>query len=180
MAMLRRLPPAAAVVALCLLTLAPSAVASGADVLRDCNDNGRLTKEYSQREYRQALAQMPSDLKQYTDCEGIIRRAQLGQPVSPGGDANAGNPFGTSATPEEVAEVQKGIEEARRIGRTPQRIGGALVTPGALSFTKVSAATSELPTPLLVLVTLILIATIAFAAHLILARRRERPSTPGT
>ncbi|MCW2990944.1 MAG: hypothetical protein JWM73_1538 [Solirubrobacterales bacterium] len=179
MPMLRRLPAAAAVVALCLLTPVSPALASGADVLRDCNDHGRLTKEYSQREYRQALAQIPSDLKQYTDCENIIRRAQLGQPVSPGGDANAGNPFGTSATPEEVAQANKDIAAARKSGGTRQKIGGSFVTPGALSFTKVSAATSELPTPLLVLIVLILVGTAAFVFNFVRDKRRERPGDPG-
>lgn len=176
--MLRRLT-AAAVVTFCLLAPAPSAFASGADVLIDCNDNGRLTKDYSQKEYREALAQMPADLKQYTDCENIIRRAQLGLPGSTGGSANAGTPFAGS-TPEEEAQARKDIEAAVKTGRTPQRIGASLVTPGALSFTKASAATSELPTPLLVLVVLILLATIGYALNVVQARRREHPGDPGT
>ena len=177
-AMLRRLP-AAAVVAFCLLFPAAEAHASGADVIRDCNDHGRLTKEYSQREYRQALANMPADIKQYTDCENIIRRAQLGQPVSPGGDANAGNPYGSGATPEEVAQANTDIATAKKTGRTPQRIGGTLVTPGALSFTKASAATSELPTPLLVLVALIVAAGLAAGLNFLRNLRRERAGEPG-
>jgi hypothetical protein len=174
MPMLRRLS-AVAVVALCLLIPASPAFASGADVLIDCNDNGRLTKDYSQKEYRQALAQMPADLKQYTDCESIIRRAQLGLPAS---EANAGNPF-LGATPEEQAQAVTDIETARKVGRKPQRIGSTVVTPGALSFTKVSAATTELPTPLLVLVVLILLGTVGFAVHHVQARRREHPGDPG-
>lgn len=178
MAMLRR-RTAAAVIASCLLIPA-SAFASGSDVIRDCNDNGRLTKRYSQREYRQALAHMPADIKQYTDCEGIIRRAQLDLPGSTGGTANAGTPF-AGATPEEQAQAQKDIEAFQKGGGAPQFLGvkgkgGFYVTPGALSFTKVSAATSELPTPLLVLVGLILVATLAGALHYGLHRFRERGS----
>jgi hypothetical protein len=178
MGMLRRLT-AAAVVTFALLAPAAPALASGADVLIDCNDNGRLTKEYSQKEYREALAQMPADLKQYTDCESIIRRAQLGLPGSTGGTANAGTPFAGS-TPEEEATARNDIETARHSGRTPQKIGGSLVTPGALSFTKASAATSELPTPLLVLVALILLGTAGFVYHYVKTRRSERPGDPGT
>jgi len=179
MAMLRRLLTAVAVVASCLLIPATSALASGADVIRDCNDNGRLTKTYSQKEYRQALAQMPADIKQYTDCEGIIRRAQLGLPGSTGGPAaNAGTPF-AGATPEEQQAAQNDIAQAGQAGGAPQLVGGKgkggfYVTPGALSFTKVSAATSELPTPLLVLLGLIVIATIAAAVHYGVGRFRER------
>lgn len=181
MRMLRRLT-AAAVVALSLLVPAPAALASGADVLIDCNDNGRLTKEYTQKEYREALSQMPADLKQYTDCENIIRRAQRGEPGSTGGTANAGTPF-AGATPEEEAQARADIESALKSGGSAQRIGGKtgfLVTPGSLAFTKVSAATSELPTPLLVLVALIVIGSLAGAAHFIVqARRREHPGDPG-
>lgn len=178
--MLRRLSTAAAVIALCLLLPVTPALASGADVIVDCNDNGHLTKAYSQKEYRSALAQMPADIRQYTDCENIIRRAQLGQPGSTGGDANSGNPFGTSAAPEEVARAQADIDVAKKTGGTPRKIGHATVTPGALAFTRVSAATSEMPTPLLVLIALIVAGVVALLVDRVLARRRrEHPGDPG-
>jgi hypothetical protein len=167
MSMLRRLL-AAAVVALCLLPPVAPAHASGADVILDCNDNGRLTASYSQKEYREALAQMPADIRQYTDCENIIRRAQLGLPP---GQANAGDPF-AGATPAEIAQAQQDIASAKLTGATPQRVGADVVTPGALSFTKASAAVSELPTPLLVLIVLIVLASLGFAAHTVHTRRR--------
>lgn len=175
MTMLRRLT-AAAVVTSCLLLPVPPALASGADVIIDCNDNGHLTKTYSQKEYRDALAQMPADVRQYTDCENVIRRAQLGLPNSTGGTASAQNPFG-SATPEETAAAQKDIAAATKTGGIRQRVGGGLVTPGTLSFQKISAV-SELPTPLLVLVVLIVLGTAGFAVHLVRSRR-ERPGDPG-
>ncbi|MDX6665963.1 MAG: hypothetical protein QOG68_2169 [Solirubrobacteraceae bacterium] len=173
--MLRR-QTAAASVALCLLLPAPSALASGSDVILDCNNNGRLSKKYTQKEYRQALAQMPADIKQYTDCEGIIRRAQLGLANSTGGQASGNNPY-AGATPTEAATVQKDIATATRAGRTPQRVGGAVVTPGTLSFRQISAI-SKLPTPLVVLVVLMLVGTVLGAAHLFRSRR-ERPGDPG-
>lgn len=173
--MLRRLTTAA-VVALCLLVPAQAAWGSGDDVLIDCNDHGRLTKDYSQKEYREALARIPADLKQYTDCEGIIRRAQLG--LRGTSEANAGTPF-AGATPEEQAQAEKDIQAAQKTGRTPQRIGSSLITPGALAFTKVSAATSELPTPLLVLIVLVLVAGALYVVNLVQAHRRERAGDPG-
>jgi len=172
--MLRRRCTVAAVVSSYLLLAAPAALASGADVIVDCNDNGRLTKEYSQKEYRQALANLPADIRQYTDCENIIRRAQLGLP---GFEANAGTPF-AGATPEEEARARADIETFRKTGSAPQKLGrqGAPVTPGALAFTKVSAATSELPTPLLVLLGLIVAAALAGAAPFLDRLRRGRGS----
>jgi hypothetical protein len=170
MPMLRRLS-GAAVVAGCLLLPASPASASGADVIRDCNDHGHLTKTYSQKEYRQALAQMPADVRQYTDCEDIIRRAQLGEPPTSDPAANTANPFG-SASPEEVAQAQKDIEAARQGGGAGQVIAGDVVYPGALSYTKVSAAVSDLPTPLIVLVGMIVAAALGLLIPKLQARRR--------
>jgi hypothetical protein len=172
MPMLRRLT-AVAVLTSCLLLPAAPAFSSAKDVIKDCNDNGRLTKEYSQKEYREALANMPADLKQYTDCENIIRRAQLGLRGSTGGSANSANPF-AGATPEEVAQAKKDIAAARKTGGAGQRIGDAVVLPGSLAFTRASAATSELPGPLLALIALILLATGAFAAQVFYSRRHGR------
>jgi hypothetical protein len=167
--MLRSRCTAAAVVALSLLLPATPALASGADVIRDCNDHGHLTKTYSQKEYRQALAQMPADIRQYTDCEDIIKRAQLGEPPITDAAANSGNPFGSSS-PDVVAQAQKDIESARKTGGGAQKIAGDVVYPGSLSYTKASAAVSDLPKPLLALV--ILIAVAGLAALLPKLRRR--------
>lgn len=175
MPMLRRPLKAAAVIASVLLLPVTPALASGADVILDCNDNGRLTRKYTQKEYRQALAQMPADVRQYTDCENIIRRAQLGLPSYA---ANAANPF-AGATPEEEARARAFIARAQKAGGARRFVGtrgrgGFFTTPGALSYTRVSAATSELPTPLLVLLALVVIAALAGGARLGLARFRER------
>lgn len=175
MTMLRRLT-AAAVFTSCLLLPVTPALASGSDVIKDCNDNGHLTKKYSQKEYRTALAQMPADIRQYTDCENVIRRAQLGLANSTGGTASKQNPFG-SATPDETAAAQKDIAAAQKSGGAKQRIAGALITPGTLAYTKLSSV-SELPTSLLVLVVLIVLGTLGFAVHLVRSRR-ERPGDPG-
>src|SRR2546423_3512911 len=56
--------------------LAPaSAHAGGAAVIRDCADDGRLQGHYNQRELRDALNSIPSDVDEYTDCRDVIRRA---------------------------------------------------------------------------------------------------------
>jgi hypothetical protein len=114
---------------------------------------------------------MPADVRQYTDCEDIIRRAQLGEAPLTDPAANAGNPFG-SAAPAEVTKAQQDIATAQQTGRGGQRIAGDVVYPGALSYTKVSAAVSALPTPLAVLVALIVIAALALLIPKLQARRR--------
>jgi hypothetical protein len=59
------------------LLLPASALASGRDVLRDCADDEVLSKTYTTAEYRSALNQLATDSSEYSNCESIIRRAQL-------------------------------------------------------------------------------------------------------
>ena len=168
-AMLRRIGIAAAVV-LCLLAPPSAALASGAQVLKDCaQGNGGLSRKYSEKDYEQALKQMPSDLREYSDCESIIRRAMLGvqTPHTPG--ATSRNPLG-GTSPQEVAQAKKDIASALKSGAAPQRIGTSLVTPGALSYHKVSAAVTNLPKPLLVVVVLALIGTGMTVGRLVRSR----------
>lgn len=181
-AMLRRLL-AAAVLTVCLLVPATCALASGADVLKDCSNNGRLSKTYTQKEYRQALAQMPTDLREYSDCANIIRRAELGLAGGTAGGgggtgtgANAQNPF-AGATPQEVARAQRDIAKARKTGGAKQRIGTANATPGTLAYRQIKSV-SKLPAPLLVLVVLILLGAAGLASYLVHGRR-GRSADPG-
>jgi hypothetical protein len=79
------------VCALCLGAPMAAAAASGgtaSQAISDCNDHGTLTAHYSPSVLRTALAQMPSDVKEYTDCYDVIERQlfkELGQ--SPSGTA---------------------------------------------------------------------------------------------
>ena len=89
------------VVLVLLLVPASSAMGSGRDVLRDCADDEVLSKTYTQREYRQALEQLATDSSEYSDCETVIRRAQLAQAAgrdrnSDGGSGSGGGGGGAS------------------------------------------------------------------------------------
>ena len=92
-----------AVVLLCALALATpvAAGAAGTDTpsaaISDCNDHGQLTAQYSAATLRAALAQMPADVREYTDCYDVIERQlfkQLGQ-STPGA---AGTPASSSSS----------------------------------------------------------------------------------
>jgi hypothetical protein len=179
MGMLRRLL-AAAVLSVCLLVPAGSALASGADVLKDCNNNGHLTKTYTQKELHQALAQMPADLREYSDCANIIRQAELGLG---GGGTNSSNPAASAqnpfagATPQEIARAKRDIARARKTGGVAQRVGTASATPGTLAYRQVKSV-SKLPLPLLILVVLILLGAGGLASYLV-HDRRGRSADPG-
>src|SRR5512135_1154542 len=78
------------------------AAASGtsAQAITDCNDHGQLTQQYSATVLRQALAQMPADVREYTNCFDVIERLlfkQLGQSKS--GPAGATTSSGSSFLP---------------------------------------------------------------------------------
>jgi hypothetical protein len=188
--MLRRLIGTAAV-ALFVLAPAAPALASGDAVIKDCVRNGRLTKQYSQKDYRDALANMPTDVDEYTDCRDIIRHAQLGFAGGSGGSSGgsgggsstpsggapgtAPNPF-AGASASAVARAKREIARARA-GALQRRLGADVVTPGALSYRNISAL-SKLPTSLLILSILITLAALGAGAYLATARVRARKHGP--
>jgi len=87
--------------ALLVLLLVPvaSAMASGRDVLRDCADDEVLSKTYAQKEYRDALNELATDSSEYSDCESVIRRAQLEQAAGRKRSNSGGGGGGGGTTP---------------------------------------------------------------------------------
>jgi hypothetical protein len=59
------------------LAVPSAAHASGSAVIKDCINNGHLTKSYSAKDYADALKSIPTDVAEYSDCADIIQRAQL-------------------------------------------------------------------------------------------------------
>jgi hypothetical protein len=92
-ALLRRILCILAAVAL----LAPAtAQASASAIFRDCTLDGKLDKHYSQSDYRDALANVPTDVDEYSDCRDVIRSAQLAA-AGRGGKRGGGTGGGTSS-----------------------------------------------------------------------------------
>src|SRR3954470_12555946 len=85
---MRRLLPL--LIAVFLLPTA-AAFASGGKVIRDCTDDGRLQGHYSQKDLRDALSSLPSDIDEYTDCRDVIRRAAFGGAGGSGGGGKGGS-----------------------------------------------------------------------------------------
>ena len=63
----------------------------------DCHAHSRLTRHYTPSQLRVALAQMPPDITEYTDCYDVIQRqllAELGTTkLSDTSDAGSGGSF---------------------------------------------------------------------------------------
>jgi hypothetical protein len=85
-----RLPALLVLVVLSACLPVAEAAASGGDVIADCTMHGTLTKHYSQREYRQALASLPADVDEYGDCRNVIKDAQVAGAASTGGKKGSG------------------------------------------------------------------------------------------
>jgi hypothetical protein len=73
-----------ALAVLAALAVPALAGASGADVIADCTKHGTLTRRYSQKDYRQALAKLPADIEEYGNCRSVIRGAQISRAASRG------------------------------------------------------------------------------------------------
>jgi hypothetical protein len=170
-----------------LLTLVGAAVAhaSATSVIRDCTLDGVLQGSYTQKELRGALANLPSDVDEYTNCRDIIRAAQLA-----GGSGGGG---GTGSTP--AATPGTSDSPSTPTGNAPGPFGGfsgfpADPTKGATKQERAvlaeaqsdpvgpqatQLASSVLPTPLVVALALGALGLIVLAAldlrRRVLARR---------
>jgi hypothetical protein len=159
---------------ICLLVPASSVASTASDgqrVIRDCSSDGQIDGKYSQAAYKYALAHMPSDLAEYTNCADAIRQAQAaaahgssgggggaGGGSTGGGGAIAGG-FDVPATPYTGSgslspSERAAIQNARNGGGAVGIGGGAPVTPGGPGITAASVSRA-LPAPLLALLILL-------------------------
>ncbi|HUA06991.1 MAG TPA: hypothetical protein VMB27_24005 [Solirubrobacteraceae bacterium] len=91
----------------CALAVGPAAgiaAAASSDTpaaaIADCSANDRLTHQYSSATLTAALAQLPADVREYSDCYDVIEKqlfAQLGKSSS--GGSGGGSSSGGSVLP---------------------------------------------------------------------------------
>jgi hypothetical protein len=87
-------------VALSAVTLMPgrALAVTTSQVVADCNSHGRLVQHYSNATLRTALATLPADVAEYTDCADVIRKqllAQVSGTKSPGSGPGSGGSGGS-------------------------------------------------------------------------------------
>jgi hypothetical protein len=164
----------------CLL-LPAAASASGEAVIKDCTDDGVIEGHYSQQDYKSALANLPTDVDEYTNCRDVIKRAQLGAtgggssgpgaPGAPGGGTPTGGDPLATATPAEKAALAAAQANG---GSKPLLIGGKLVQPGKLGFGGLGSPTTLPASLIAVLVALGIAAAAAggmYVRNRVIARR---------
>jgi hypothetical protein len=162
-----------AAVSVCAAFASPAA-ADYEELLRDaCGRDGKVNGTYSQEDYRKALANIPADADQYSDCRAIIRAAQL---AAASGDetltpSTAGDILAT-ATPEEQAALEEAIQSS---DGNPVKLGGDVVTPASYGAGReVAAGISELPTPLKAALGLLAVGALGALLTAIVPRVRDR------
>jgi hypothetical protein len=187
-----RLRIATALALLAVLALPGAAHASGSAVIKDCAD-GTIDKSYSQKDYADALAHLPADLDEYTDCRSQIQRKQLGG--GSGGSGNGGGGGGTGAAGggggtgvggggtgggdtgaagsgggavdplASATDAEKAaFAKAVQAGSQPVELDGRPVHPGDLGGAK-SSNVSDLPAPLIAILALVALAGLGGAGY---------------
>ena len=157
---------------------ATAALASGRDVLDDCTDDEVMSKTYTQKEYREALSELAADADQYGNCREVIRRAQLKAagakkkgtsttPVPAGANDGGGGAIGSAPASEQLEAAtpaeRSAVEKARTDAARPVLESADIDTTNA-GRAPGSSQASDVPTPLLVVLAMLLAAALAMAA----------------
>jgi hypothetical protein len=178
------------------LVPATDALASGQDVIRDCTDDEVMSKTYTQKEYRAALKELAADADQYGNCRDVILRAQQaalaagrkkdrrsGDDTSSAGagtstDGGAGA-IGSAPADEQLSKAsereREAVQQARVTRSGPVQLDNTAVDTAKVGTAPGVSSVSDLPTPLAVLLALLLAAALAIGSlrlrRLVNARR---------
>jgi hypothetical protein len=146
--------------ALCVLgATAPAAFANYHDVIRECYNTGQLPSgKYSRKDLKDARRHLPSDIKEYSDCEDLINAALNAANRKGGGSAPPpvvpSNPAFTTPSGAQASSQNdlNALNEATKPRARPQiPIAGGKLSPstgGVINAAKNTDANS-LPMPLL-------------------------------
>jgi hypothetical protein len=157
----------------------------GTAVVRDCLNHGSIQGHYSQQAYSQALAEIPTDVSEYSDCANLIRQAQLAAASNPGsggggagglaGGGAGGGGAGGGAAPATAAE-RRALDAAHRRGGAAVDLGSGEVIRPAVSRADIGSAVSQLPAPLLAVLIALVACALLGGGSVITNRVRARGS----
>ncbi|HEX3911718.1 MAG TPA: hypothetical protein VHW67_13565 [Solirubrobacteraceae bacterium] len=160
-----RIASALALATSLLVCLAATASAdTGTKIIERCT-HGKSLSGFSQKDYRRALQELPTEVEEYSDCGNLIRRAQLAAAGAGGGSGSGGGGGGTTATPLSASE-QSALTSAPKTGSEPLSVGDQLVHPGVV-HADIASAFSSLPDPLLAVLAFLLACAAALGGRAI-------------
>lgn len=168
------------VAAMGMLAIPTVAHASPNGVLRDCADDGTLSKKYSNSDLKGALRRIPSDLDEYSDCRDVIAGAITkgggsgsgtgGSTTGGGGAGAAAGGAGSARAGGANASDTKALNDARKGGKGTIGVDGKKIQPRGNGLFNLANAANGIPTPLMI--TLIALAFLAIVHSLVALRRR--------
>jgi hypothetical protein len=158
-----------------LVVLASLTATAGADIgtkiIERCT-HGQSISGFSQQAYRRAIAELPTEVEEYSDCANLIRRAQLAA-AGTGGSGGQGGGSGQSLIPTPLtASERKALTAVPKSASGSLRIGGHKVRPGVI-HANISSALSSLPDPLLALLAFLLACALALGGRSIAKAARD-------
>jgi hypothetical protein len=155
-------------------TVAPARADTGATIIERCT-HGQSLSGFSQQAYRQALAEMPAEVNEYSECAARIRKAELaaaGQGAS-GGGGGGGGALAAPVAPPTPAEQQTLQAAHSPAGAAPVNVGGQAVVPGVV-HADIASAVSSLPAPLLAVLALLVAGGAVVVTRTTQGRVRDR------
>jgi cobalamin biosynthesis Mg chelatase CobN len=153
------------------LGLSPAAASAdaGMKIVNQCFHQGKVSDDYSQQAYNEALRELPTDAVEYSECGQLIQQAQLAaasrrrnaksahvKKSGGGGHHTGGGPSTSSssvpAAPTALTAAERAALAAAsgRAGGEGVKVAGRVVHP-TLGHVNVSSAVSTIPAPLLAL-----------------------------
>lgn len=168
--------------ALVALAAPAAATATPNQVIRDCNDDGVLSRDYSNSDLRKARDKLPTELVEYSDCEEIIGaaitggsdkgqgRGSPGQGVGGAGAADAGEQAARAKDAADLDAITSGAGSGSGRGGPEVQVGDESVEPGTNGLFDLSSASNQLPAPLLI--ALIALGLLALAGGFVALRGR--------
>lgn len=163
-------------------------------MIRDCADDGSLSKQYSSKDLRGARDNLPAELSEYSDCRSLIAAALKGGSDKGGGrgspgsgvnGAGAADPGEAGSRAQDASDLEaltgSGADGGAGAGGTGSgssgdgqgpsvNVGGEEVEPGSGGLFDLSSASNDMPTPLLL--ALIAVGVLALAGGIFALRKR--------
>jgi hypothetical protein len=167
--------------ALCVLgATAPAAFADYHAVIRECYNTGQLPPgKYSRKDLKDARRHLPSDIKEYSDCEDLINAALAAANRKGGGSAPppavAANPQFTTPSGAQASSQDdlNALDQATKQRARPQvPIAGAKLSPSTGGVINAAKSTDANSLPLPLLLSLIALAAMAGVGGATVLRQR--------
>ncbi|HEY5261129.1 MAG TPA: hypothetical protein VIJ33_03385 [Solirubrobacteraceae bacterium] len=161
-----------ALLAIALLAGAPSAHASEASKIVEKCAKGEPFGGYSQKAYREALKQLPTEVIEYSACSNEIRKDALTAGKGGGGSAVAEAASSNVPLPLTPSE-QRAVQHAHNHGPKSVQIGGEPIRPGVV-HANIASAINTLPHSLFAVLAFILAGALVLASEEVRKRVRAR------